>query len=365
MRTPLTWIEKVVGVFVVAVLALLATTLFVTAQKHNVFNLRQPYEIKMFLKAGYGLKTGSPVKIQEVDAGVVTTVKLSHESERDQHVEHFDRNVLVILRLNGDFPDFLSVSTTAIVKQNPLSGSSIELQTDPKYLQNKGQQDAAHHKLFAEFRNGKWVETRVAEIDAEAEDSLFDKLAKIKDDVASVKDKVIQTLDDLTTIIQNVRGMTQGIEDQEGVIGRTIHDTEMAYEISRALANARVITEDLKVVAANASRASEPVPAAAEEAKELVKDARGAVQKADRALEPLPAVVASVERALADVEVLVRNLREASSGIPEIARKADRGLAETTRTIEAAQRSFLLRGNLPERPAVPSESEALPRGGAN
>jgi ABC-type transporter Mla subunit MlaD len=349
VRTPLTWIEKVVGFFVVLIFALLALTIFATAQKHNVFDVRTPYEIKTFLHFGYGLKVGSDVKIQDVEAGVVTVAKLAHEHERDKHSEHFDRNVIVVIRLDPDFADFLSVSTTAIVKQPPIGGSYIELQTNPDW--------ARYGKLFDKSHK--------AEVDAEAEDSLFSKLAKIKDDVASVKDKVIDTLDNLAAIIENLRKMTEAIEDQEGVVGHVIHDTEMANDIAAALSNARAATDDLRVTASNASRASEPVPAATEEAKALVTDLRGTVQKADRTLDPLPAVIASVERSLADVEVLVKNLRDASSGVPEIVRKADTGLAETNRVIEAAQKSFLLRGNLPDRPAPRSESEALPRGGAN
>jgi ABC-type transporter Mla subunit MlaD len=203
-------------------------------------------------------------------------------------------------------------------------------------------------------------------------ESLLEKLAKIKDDVTAVKDDVIKTLKNVQEIIANVKASTDAIAKGEGTVGRAIHDQKMAQDVAETVATTRAIVQDvqatmlvdLKRTTANAATASAAVPAAVDEAKGLIEDLRGTVKKADATLDPLPGILASVRRSLADVEVIVENVRTASGGFPEIARKTDRALAETNRTIEAAQRSFLLRGNLPERPAVRSEAEALPRGGA-
>lgn len=344
MRTPLTWIEKTVGLFVVLILALLATALFFTARRHSMFQLRKPFEIFTFLDTGRGLKTGAPVKINEVEAGVVTAVEIVPEGKRDP--KHFDKMVRVTIRVESEYPQFLSRKTRAIVKPPvpAVEPAHIVLESDPR--------DRASGRLDAG-----------AVIDAEVEPSIFEKLAGIKEDVAAVKDDVLKTLRDIQGIIANVKESTDAIATGRGAIGRAIHDTALGDDVASSVATLRAALEELRALAANARTASEPVTATAQDARALVADVRAAVAKVDRAVEPLPGVIASAERALRDVEVMVRNLREASGGIPEIVRKADRGLEETNRTIEAAQKSFLLRGNLPPRPAAASEAEALPRAG--
>jgi ABC-type transporter Mla subunit MlaD len=344
VRTPLTWIEKVVGAFVLVIFFILGATLFVTAQRHNVFNLRKPFEIFTFTAEGYGLKNGAPVKILDVEAGVVTDVRLVREAERDQDdPAHFARMVRVSMRIDNDQAELLSVSTTAVIERPPIGGSFVTLVTDPRYL------------VVGRLPNG-------AKIDSSVPPSLLEKVATIKDDVAKVKDNVVETLQNLQTIIANVKVTTDDIVRGKGIVGRAINNPVMAEQLEATLASARSTADELRAAAANAAKASEPVPAAAQEAKSLIEDVRGTVSKVDRALEPLADVVASVRRALRDVEALVANLREASDRVPEIARKAEKGLEETNRTIEAAQKSFLIRGNLPDRPAVRSEAEALPRG---
>lgn len=338
MRTPLTWIEKVVGVFVVFILALLVAALFVTARRHNVFQLRQPFEVYTFLEHGYGLKNGAPVKINDVEAGVVTAVTLVTPKERDP--KFFDRSVRVTIRVDGDFPNFLSANTKARVVREILGGAHVELVSQTRDL------------VRAKLERGAFLES---ELPPSIQEQLEEVLDRLKGDVEAVKEDVIKTLKDLQGIIANIRASTDAIVAGHGIAGRAIHDPKMADDIAASIAGARDVIAELRSVAANARAASDPVPAATADARELVKDLRAR----------LPEVIGSVERTLADVEVLVRNLKAASSGLPEVVRKADRGLEETNRTIEAAQRTFLIRGNLPERPAPVTEAEALPRGGAD
>jgi ABC-type transporter Mla subunit MlaD len=338
VRTPLSWMEKVVGLFVVFIGGLFVLALFVTAQRQNVFNLRQPFEVYTFLDEGYELVSGAKVKISNIEAGIVTDVRLVSEKERDPN--HFDRMVRVTIRVEGDNPNFLSYRTIARIKRKPIGGTEVELVSETKDL------------VVAKLKPKTNIESDVPP-------DLFEQLAGIKTDVEAVKDDVLKTLRDLQGIIANVRATT------DAIVGRAIHDPKMADDIAASIAGAREVVAELKAVAANARSASEPIPEATAEARDLVKDLRATAKKADGAIAPLPEVIASVERALRDVEVLVRNLKDASGGLPEVVRKTDRGLEETNRTIEAAQRSFLLRGSLPERPAPVTEVEALPRGGAD
>jgi hypothetical protein len=81
---------------------------------------------------------------------------------------------------------------------------------------------------------------------------------------------------------------------------------------------------------------------------------------ASAALEDLPAILEVTERTLALAEELTRDLRAASRYAPELARKVDASIEEANRLVDAAQRSVLLRGALPERSRPRTEAEVRP-----
>ena len=345
MRTPLTWIEKVVGLFVVLILALFAAALFYTAQRHRLFQLKRPFEVFANYDKGYGLKVGAPVVINDVDGGVVTDVKLVR-AERVQVVNEEQKKlgtlVRVTIRVEDDFAEFLGYRTKANVVRPPIGSSSIELLSEGPP---------------GSLRLGATIESMV-------EESLFEKLAKVRDDIFAVREQILRTLQDLQKIIENVRITTDALARGEGTIGRAIEDPAMSEDVAASIREARAMIEHLRAVAENANGASGRIPAISREAQGLVEDARAAVRKVDASLAELPAIVSSLERVLAEVEKIAANFREASGGAPELVRKADRGLLEANRLIQAAQKNFLIRGGLPERRPPESGAEIPPRGGS-
>jgi phospholipid/cholesterol/gamma-HCH transport system substrate-binding protein len=347
MRTPMSYFEKATGVFVLVMLGLLGAAVFVAAQRNNMFSTRQDFEIATFVEKGYGIVVGSKVFIRDAEAGFVTDAALVTMTARPRHHEH-DRPIRVTMRVVGDFPKYLSADTVAVVNQQPIGGTKIDLQTNLEKLDN--------HDVEA-LANGATIESDVPE-------SLLEKLGKIKDDVTAVKEDILKTLKNVQDIIANVKTSTDTIARGEGTIGRVIHDPKMAQDLADTVTSVRAVAAevqtgvmaDVRTATANATKATTEVTA-------LVDDLRASVKKADRALDPLPEMMAGVARALRDVEAIMANVRTASGGFPELARKTDRALDETNRTIDAAQRTFLLRGNMGERAPLHSEAEALPRGG--
>src|SRR5688500_4050426 len=76
MRTPITWVEKVVGVFVLLVVVAVVSALFMAARKQNIFGTTKTHVIHTFLETGAGVKEGTPIKLKGVDVGAVTDMKL-------------------------------------------------------------------------------------------------------------------------------------------------------------------------------------------------------------------------------------------------------------------------------------------------
>lgn len=334
MRTPVTWIEKVTGLFVLVVLGLLVAGLFVTAQKHNVFGLYESHVLYAYLKGGYELKKGSPVRFADIEAGVVNDlypVELS---------PYPDRKVKLELRIEGKFTKFIPEGTKAKIDRQIVGGTRIDL-IPPTMTANMPEPPPLPNK---------------AVVEVEVPQSLMEKVASLKEDVATIKEEVVATLRTVQKIVDNVKIVTDGLVTGKGLAGRLLQDEQMGAQVAATLADVRTAVADVKETLKNVRGGSESVPAA-------TTNVRDATAKVNALMDELPKIVASLERTLADVEVIVANVREASGAVPEVARKTDKAVSEANRTIEAVQKVPPVSWGMPEQKHPLSEHEALPRGG--
>src|SRR5262245_61980390 len=175
MRTPIGWFERAVGAFVVVAMVVLVAALFNSARKENFFRFEDPFEVYTFVKKGYGLRTGATVLIRDVEAGVVTDVKLVHTSTDSKGVVRAGETVQVTMHIFRDFPEFLTTRTRARVPRPPIGSAAIELVAD---------------QILGEPLKRK---ASIDQLEEEPE-SLDEKIAKIKDDVKQVKDELVATL---------------------------------------------------------------------------------------------------------------------------------------------------------------------------
>ncbi len=333
MRTPITWIEKVTGVFVLIIFGVLCVGLFVTAQKHNVFGFTESHYVTVYLKEGFGLKKGSPVVLSDVDVGVVDDLKLVKVSP------HPDRRVKCDLRIEGDFWPFVERGMKAKIDRQLIGGTRVELMVPTA---------TALSRHLPPLANGD-------ELDPEVPDSVMEKIEALKRDIQEVKGEVVSTLQNVQKTIENVRLITDGLATGKGLAGRFLQDEKMSQDVASAVGELRSTIEELRATIKNVQSASETVPSTASNVNQTS-------DKVNRLVDDLPKLLASVQRILADVEAIAANIRDASGGAPEVARKTDRALGEATRTIEGIQEA-LPNWVMPEKEHPATEYEALPRGG--
>lgn len=333
MRTPITRIEKVTGVFVLLVLGVTVAALFVSAQRHGVFGYSESRVIHVLLEEGYGLKKGSPVMLRNMEVGVVNDLYMLDPSP------HPDRPVRVDLRIEGKHWKFVYRGTTARIDRQLIGGTKVEL------VQPTG----TAYALLPPLKHGDEVEPEILE-------SVMEKVEVLKRDVQEIKGEVVQTLKNVQKTIENIRIVTDGLATGKGIAGRFLQDEQMAGEVTAIISDLKVSIADLRATIKTVQASTESVPAAVHNVGETT-------DKVNRLVDELPKIVASLERSLADVEVIVANVREASAGVPAVARKTDQALTEANRTIEGLQETPPLKWAMPGQKALTSEFEALPRGG--
>ncbi|MBM3846873.1 MAG: MCE family protein [Verrucomicrobia bacterium] len=140
LRTRLSRVEKVVGIFILAaalmMLAGLAFYLRTTAKERGWFLLKAPYYT--YLRSGGGIREGDKVKMMGFDIGEITKV------EADDPLS--TNNVYVEFVILGHYSGYVWSDSTVNVKSLGLLGS--------RYLEvNKGDASGKHGRVYATYKS--------------------------------------------------------------------------------------------------------------------------------------------------------------------------------------------------------------------
>lgn len=339
MRTPITTFERATGIFLSIVLLFTVAAILAAGRRTEILDMfREGFVVYAVGAEGHGVAVGSPVKVRGVEVGTVTNVDLVHDPQ------HPDRPVKMTIRVQPRAAAFLGDETRAVVVEPPLGSGMPPFGTGAVELRTAGSRPLA----------------RRATLLAEGEESMVVTMSKMGRDMSAMRSQLTQTIDEMGTTFGNMRKLTEAMVDGRGVAGRVFSDGQLAGDLESMLRDARSATGDARKLMAALGKVTEQTPAVVQETRAATQDARKLMGKLDGAVEALPRLVASTERTLALTEELVKSLRSTAGYAPELARKVDMSLDETNRLVEAAQRNFLLRQTLPDRPGLRTDALVRP-----
>lgn len=348
MRTPITRIERATGTFLFLVFALLTLAVLGAGRRTDLIELfREGYVIHAVSESAYGAAVGSPVKVRDVEVGSVTGVRLVEDPA------HPDKPVRITMRLQARAAQFLNDRTVAVIIEPPLGSGMPPFGTSSVLLRSEG---------TTRLANGAIIRT-------EAQESMVDTMAKMSRDVSAMRDQMTAAIGEMGTSFSNMRKLTDALVNGKGLAGKMMTDDQLADELAAMVGDARKASADARKLMAEAQKMTKDVPAVVDDARAMSREGQKLMARLNGTLDALPRLIATTERTMALAEELVTTLRTASSHAPELARKVDVSIDEANRLVEAAQKNFILRSTLPDRPSLRTESVVrppvvLPDGGA-
>ncbi len=339
MRTPISPLERTTGAFLLVTFALAAVALALSARRTSLADMfREGFVVTAVGDDAFGATVGSPVKVRDVEVGSVTSVDLVDEASQP------GKPVRIRMRLAPNTAAFLKDGTVAHILRPPFGSDMPPFGTSSVELESRGSLPLARRSL----------------IPAVGEESMVGTFAKMAGDVATVRQQLGPVLLDLSAALGSVRTLTDGLTSGRGVAGHMFSDEGTSEMVMSTLREAHGATKDLRRIASDLRSAAALAPQLAEGVKKNSDDMREVLGKVDTLMDALPAIVAAAEHALATVDELLVDVRTAASHAPELARKVDVSLDETSRLVEAVQRNVLLRGTLPERPTLRTQTDVRP-----
>ena len=353
MQTDFNRMEKIVGLFVVTVLVLLASTVILLGRGKGWF---KTYTIfYTVLDESYNLEKNAAVKLYNTEIGRVKSVHL----EGDQ--------VKVSLEILEEYAPRIRGDSVATVESPTLIGSefvSIKPGSKDSYqIPAGGVIRSAKKKSMSDILAEFQVE-KTAKMLVEAIQKISDTAGKL----SSPQGPLMQALDNINGTTDHLRRIMADIDAGKGSIGGMLKSDRLLAEIHRQLDR---VDEILSPVA----RATRQTPAAMDQVQQglagvgrIENEISAGLEKVLAILNDLHKAVETLNAVMESADKVMDNAKEASTDIPVITRSARNGLFEVRETVddvdkvvESVKKNPLIRGNLPSEPeAEPMDSGLRP-----
>jgi phospholipid/cholesterol/gamma-HCH transport system substrate-binding protein len=344
--------ETIVGIFVIASLLLLLVLVIFIGRRQNIFQGR--YQINGLFNSVGGLQTGADVQLAGITVGYVKDVRFGPNNK-----------VNVIMSINENEQNRIRNDSVASIKTMGLMGDryiAITVGTEVEPIIPPG----------GTIRTQEVID--LSDVLESARPTL-ENLENTMKNISDLTDRVASPEGDIATTIKNVRIMTTNMREGEGTIGALVQRDEVYDKANEILDTTKQTAESLRVASGNIQQASGNLPA-------IMEGVQGSVEKMDTFAAKAAATATEIyelvdvgEQVMSDAQTITGNLKSASEEVKKAAPRigplmesADEGIGGAKEVVEAAKRSWLLRGSFeipaPEGPiAVGGRDIAEPEAG--
>lgn len=302
--------ETVVGIFVVASLAALLVMVLIIAQQERLWE--EHVEFRAVFKNVGGLKTGSEVRLAGVTVGNVKSITIDTQGQ-----------IIVTFEVVGKYRSQIRQDSRATIGYQGLLGDkSLDLTAgspDQPEIAAKGTVTSTE----------PWDITEIfakATPSLEKVQQLLNNLASLSETLTKPGSKFGKSMEELSQIINKVN-------KGQGSLGQILNDPALYRESAQAVANIRKFTTSL----------------------EENKGALGALVNDPAFRADLQKTMANLQEAssrlpelLKKAEAFVEQLNKAGKGLPGLVTAGETMATDVDKTAKAAQKSILLRGNVPK-----------------
>ena len=330
--------ETIVGIFVLASLALLLIFVILIGSRQSIFDKR--YQIIGEFDSVAGLQSGAEVSLAGINVGHVQAIEFS---ESDRVLVKMGISTSQYLRIRAD--------SRASIKTMGLMGDryvEITVGTEAMPPLEPGETILTDEL----FELGEMLE--------EARPTLENLENAIKN-ISILTDELSDPDGEVSTILDNVKVLTTEAREGRGTVGALFARDDIYQKANQVLDTAAETMENLREISVNAKEASIEFPAIVDSVSSSLSQFEEFVVRATDAAGGFADMTESGQRAMSDVEAISANLRSASEDIKDATPKlapllvsAGEGVSEAREVVDAAKENWLFRGYFtPTHPGKP------------
>jgi len=299
--------EKIVGSFMVIMVILLLAIVVMLGRGKDWFETYVTY-YTVFDEA-YNLNENAQVKLYKADIGKVKSVRLEGDK------------VKVKLAILEDYASRIKTDSVAIVESPTFIGS--------EYVSIKpGTPEAAPipENGTIPSKAKKSLDDVMAEFEVEKTAKMFVKsvqaFSEIVEHLQDPEGPLYTSLDNMAEAMAHIEAVTREIREGKGSVGKLVYSEELIQEIYERISHVNKILVNIE----------------------------DATQKA-------PEIIDSLKKSTEMINQILVNIEKGSRDVPTVTKSTKHGIREIREAVEeidkvvqSAQKSFLIRGNLPPEP---------------
>ena len=313
--------EKIVGAFMVIMVILLLTIVVMIGRGKDWFKAYVTYYI-VFDEA-YNLSEGARVKLYKADIGKVKSVRLEGDK------------VKVELAILKDYAPRIKTDSVATVESPTFIGSEYvsikpgtpEASPVPENGTIPSQAKKSLDDVMAEFEVEKTAKMFVKS---------FQAISEIVEHMRDPEGPLYVALDNLAKAMAHIEAVTLEIRQGKGSVGRLVYSEELLQNIYERLSHVNRILTNLEQATSKVHDITKNIEDASAKTPDIVDGLRKSVNMINQ-------ILANIEKGSQDIPTVTKSTKH---GIREIRDSVE----EVDKVVQSAQKSFLIKGNLPPEP---------------
>ncbi len=299
-------VSEIAGAFVLAAALLLLAGIYFAGKAQGWFEKRLVLHTRFVTSEGtFGIQEGAEVRILGTLAGRVGPIAPSPEGGMETTLIIRDR-----------FRPFVKVDSIAKVRKK------FEVAGDAFFEITLGSPDAPVIETESYVRCEQDVE-------------LIRAAQKALDEVLET---MVPILDQIKATLENIRNITDQIEEGKGTLGRLISDDQMASNLVRT--------------ADNLDRMAAELPGVVTQVVDFIGDLQGFGRDLTNTTETLPATAVDLGEMARDLREVGAALTGEVSSVQGVLFQTQSTLRETERLIQGLQNHWLIRGSMPPEEGI-------------
>jgi phospholipid/cholesterol/gamma-HCH transport system substrate-binding protein len=321
--------EKIVGMFIIAVVALLLSTIVMIGRGQNWFKKHITYYTTF--DESYNLQTNAAVKLFKTDIGKVDRITL------------VENRVRVTMEILEEYAPRIRKDSIASVESPTFIGDeyvSIKPGSQNKPMIREGGEIPSTEKksltqVLEEFEIEKTSKMMI---------KAFQDFSVIISELRDPDGPLFLSLNNLNRIIGDV-------EAGKGTLGSIVKSRELIDDVIERLDQ---LDDILRNIDKAAGKAPETMDNINKGLSTIQQAGNGVVERID----DVERILKEVEGIVGQLKIVIRNLEEGSHDVPEITRNTKIGIQEIRDGVkridsvfQAAEKNILIRSNLPPEPA--------------
>jgi phospholipid/cholesterol/gamma-HCH transport system substrate-binding protein len=310
----------VVGVFVLSAVLLFSLGLFLIGDRQRAFV--HHFDFFTSLNNVNGLSPGSKVRVSGFEAGQVVGIEIpDRPSDKFRLKLHIDSKLHHLIRDDS----FVTVESDGLVGD--------------KFLLIHQGSNQAHEAVSGTTLPGKEPIELAAVI--EKMTGVMDRASVAIGDITTKADN---TLDAITTTVNNANGIMTGIRNGKGMAGMLLNDQQTATEARKAVANVQQAATNLNQVTVQAKQVMTDL-----QSRDLFGKAEATLNNAKNASQHLSQASEQVSLTLTDALGPDRSDENAGQNIRETLSNVNLATANMADDTEALKHEFFFRGFFKKR----------------